>query len=146
MRLRSRMKLNPGVEAKIVNGFKPDRAFFDPTVAFPAPNRLPGDVKPSYKWNMHRQHTSPTEFCKPLAQLAFYMGQHGARYGFILTDRELVAVQRLDENGAVALSEPIAWTASGTQQEPRMTVLLGLWYLGMLASDNNGWGLGTPDY
>lgn len=34
-----------------------------------------------------------------LSQVNFYMKQHHARYGFVLTDLELVAIRRLDRNG-----------------------------------------------
>lgn len=62
------------------------------------------------------------------------------RYGFLLTNKELVAVKRLDRDGSLSLADPIPWGASGTEEQPRMTVLLRLWYLGLLAADD-GWQL-----
>lgn len=113
--------------------------FFDPSLpASTRPNRLPGDAKPSYKWSMglrnHPAASKETEFKQVLSQVNFYMKQHHARYRFVLTDLELVAVRRLDMNGNLQLSDYIPWTASGTALQPRLIVLLGLWYLGMLAS------------
>ncbi|KAH1584724.1 hypothetical protein KXV73_002126, partial [Aspergillus fumigatus] len=64
-----------------------------------------------------------------LSQVNFYMKQHGARYRYILTNTELVAVKRLNNNGRLAVANPIPWT-SGSIGQP--SVLLGLWYLGML--------------
>lgn len=67
------------------------------------------------------------------------MGQNGARYAFVITDLELVAIRRRDGNGRLELSDPIGWEYYGNAAQPQLTVLLGLWYLGMLASDNTGW-------
>lgn len=41
---------------------------------------------------MHRN-----QYKQVLSQVKFYMHQHNARHGFILTNAELVAVKRLDE-------------------------------------------------
>ncbi|PGH33761.1 hypothetical protein GX50_03418 [[Emmonsia] crescens] len=128
-----------GTMAETVDNYIPDVAVFN--INLPTntrPNRLPGDIKPSYKWSMGlRNHPTPskrTEFKQVLSQVNFYMKQHHARYSFILTDRELVAVRRLDRNGNLQLSDSIPWTARGTASQPQLTVLLGLWYLSMLAS------------
>ncbi|KKZ60906.1 hypothetical protein EMCG_00667 [[Emmonsia] crescens] len=128
-----------GTMAETVDNFIPDVAVFDTNLPTNTrPNRLPGDVKPSYKWSMGlRNHPTPskrTEFKQVLSQVNFYMKQHHACYSFILTNRELVAVRRLDRNGNLQLSDSIPWTARGTASQPRLTVLLGLWYLCMLAS------------
>ncbi|OJD18346.1 hypothetical protein ACJ73_08728 [Blastomyces percursus] len=128
-----------GTMAATVDNFIPDAAVFNPSLPTNTrPNRLPGDIKPSYKWSMGlRNHPTPskeTEFNQVLSQVNFYMKQHHARYSFVLTDLELVAVRRLDRNGNLQLSDSISWTASGTTFQPQLTVLLGLWYLSMLAS------------
>ncbi|OAX83991.1 hypothetical protein ACJ72_01640, partial [Emergomyces africanus] len=72
-------------------------------------------------------------FHQVLSRVNFYMKQHHARYSFILTNRELVAVRRLDRNGNSQLSDSILWIASGTVSQPRLTGLLGLWYLSKYA-------------
>ena len=135
-----------GQMASTPEDFIPEFAFFDPNLPVKTrPNRAPGDIKPSYKWNLN-QRNSPnpslrTEFKQVLSQVNFYMKQHHARYGFILTDRELVAIRRLDRNGNLDLSDSIPWASSGTAQNPQLTVLLGLWYLGMLAANDQQWSL-----
>lgn len=74
-----------------------------------------------------------------MAQVNFYGDQHNARYGFILTNTELVPLKRLDQNGSLAVATSIPWTQSGSVG--RLSVLLGLWYLGMLAAENDNWAL-----
>ncbi|RAL00835.1 uncharacterized protein BO80DRAFT_455362 [Aspergillus ibericus CBS 121593] len=97
------------------------------------PNRVLGDAKPLFKWSSGlRNHPNP---------INYYMKQHHARYGYIITDRELVAIRRLDEDGNLELSTPISWIAKGTASELRLTVLLGIWYLGILAANNQVWYL-----
>jgi len=129
-----------------VDNYVPDIAFFDPTLpAGTRPNRAPGDIKPSYMWSRD-QGNSPsasarTEFKQVLSQVNFYMKQHHTRYSFILTDREFVAVRRLDRDGNLELSDSIPWNATGTDASPCLTVLLGLWYLGMLAAHGQDWVL-----
>lgn len=66
------------------------------------------------------------------------MGQHNARHGFILTNTELVAVKRLNTSGRLAVSVSIPWTAGGHGQP---TVVMGVWYLGMLAGEAANWTL-----
>jgi hypothetical protein len=89
--------------------------------------------------NFRQQATSIEEFRQALSQVNYYyMKQHHARYGYILTDRELVAMQRRDRNGNLDLSSRIPWSRQGTAQQPQSTVLLALWYLGMLAATNGG--------
>lgn len=66
----------------------------------------------------------------------FYMGQHKACHGFVLTNTELVAIKRIDINGRLAVSSVISWTAGGHGQ---LTVLMGIWYLGMLAAEGTNW-------
>ena len=69
-------------------------------------------------------------------QVNFYMRQHNARYGYILTDTELVAVRRLEGNGRLAVSAAVPWTRGGVRE---LSVLLALWYLGMLAAEVTSW-------
>jgi len=138
-----------GNMTRIIKRFVPDTAFFDPTLpAHERPNRAPGDIKPSYKWASHmvnhRRRIVRFEFRQALSQVNYYMKQHRTRYGYILTNRELVAIRRLDNNGRLELSKPILWTAGGTATRPVMTVLLGLWYLAMLAAHDQNWRLPSP--
>ncbi|RAH64708.1 uncharacterized protein BO66DRAFT_335634, partial [Aspergillus aculeatinus CBS 121060] len=135
-----------GEAAARIERCAPDLAFYDPHLpSHIRPNRLPGDVKPSYKWNTglanSPSHTDRKEYKQVLSQVNYYMIQHQARYGFILTNRELVAIRRLDNHGNLQLAAPVPWTASGTATHPQLTVLLALWTLGMLSSDNQDWSL-----
>ncbi|KAK3191484.1 hypothetical protein K4F52_002299 [Lecanicillium sp. MT-2017a] len=142
---RKPVALGPGTSAMTIDNFIPDRAFYE-AGAVNAANRLPGDIKPSWKWrSAYRTYTYDArlerDFRKVIAQINFYMEQHNTRYGFILTDLELVAVKRIGK-GHVAISKSIPWTAGEAmagETAEGMTVLLGLWYLGMLASQENGY-------
>ncbi|KAM3456698.1 hypothetical protein MY3296_001653 [Beauveria thailandica] len=147
---RTEITLGAGSSAVLVGGFVPDRAMYDPHVD-DSINRLPGEIKPSWKWkSAWADLASPQhhKFTERLSQLSFYMlqqgyrqAQHsGARYGFILTDYELVAFRKEDTHGTISMSEPVRWGRPAGQQ-PRLTVLLALWYLGMLASHDDDWNL-----
>lgn len=129
--------------AKKIHRYTPDTAYFDPTVASgTSPNRAPGDYKPSWKWTSalatDNATANRTRYKQVLAQVNYYMKQHQTRYGFILTDRELVAIRRLDYEGNLELAAPIPFATRGTVQQPQLTVLLALWYLGMLAAQDQG--------
>ncbi|KAJ9259421.1 hypothetical protein DTO207G8_984 [Paecilomyces variotii] len=137
------VSIDVGEAAKIIENYKPDTAYF--ALALPAGtswNRAPGDIKPSWKWSTalanHPMDTYRTEFRQALSQVNWYMKQHNSRYGFILTNQELVVIRRLDNHGNLELAPPIPFTAGGTVAQPRMTVLLALWYLGMLAAQDQG--------
>ncbi|KKZ67176.1 hypothetical protein EMCG_07121 [[Emmonsia] crescens] len=64
--------------------------------------------------------------------------RHNARYGFVLTDTELVPIRRLDANGNLLVARAIPWEVAGPG---RLTILLGLWYLGMLGAADDDWQL-----
>lgn len=130
----------PGDKSVIIDRFRPDTAYFDPARRSP-PNRAPGDIKPSWKWNTAQaqgRRYAVEQHKQVFAQVNFYMRQHRTRYGFILTDRELVVFRRIDANGNLQVAAPIPWNATGNLQAPRLTVCLALWYLGILAAHDNG--------
>lgn len=132
-----------GSSSQIIDQFRPDISFYDGTgVLGTKPNRCPGDLKVSWKWGSNWGNSAlsgeRTEYLQVLAQVNFYMKQHNARYGFVLTDTELVPIKRLDANGNLLLGQAIQWQAAGPA---RLTVALGLWYLGMLAASDNDWQL-----
>ena len=139
----SEVTIDGGSAAEIIDQFRPDMAFtiVDGSYATNA-NRAPGDIKVSWKWYSAWRHEAhpylQREYNQVLAQVNFYMKQHGARHGAILSDKEFVAVKRLNANGCLAVAEPIAWSDGG---EGRLSVLMGLWYLGMLAAEDNNWAL-----
>lgn len=132
-----------GNMAHMIEQFIPDIAYYraDDTSGR-ATNCVPGDIKPSYKWDpgMEGNARKNTEFKQALSQVNFYANQHHTRYTFILTNLALVAIRLKDPDGNLELSKQIPWTASGTTKNPVLTVPLAMWYLGMLASNDDGPG------
>jgi hypothetical protein len=132
-----------GEAAKVIDNFAPATAYF----ALNLPdgtswNRAPRGSKPSWIWNTDMA-TNPnpglrSEFAQALSQVNWYMRQHHARYGFLLTDLELVVSRHLDDKGYLELAPPIPFTTGGSASQPRLTVLLALWYVGMLAANDQG--------
>lgn len=141
---RTNVLMGVGSDAIMPDQFVPDCSFYvAAATGIPrsrlGPNRLPGDLKPSWKWS-HSMGDTPMrymDFSKALAQVNWYMKQHRTQYSFILTERELVPIRRLNDNGDLRLANPIPWTRRGTSQDPELTVALGLWYLGMIAANDN---------
>jgi hypothetical protein len=141
--------------------------------------RVVGLVKSFDRWNTgmrvegnHRK----VEYLRGLAHLHRHMREHGCRYGFIMTEIELVVVRNGAENvphfGYLEI-QSIQLAAHDTQtstfeevegsfidageenvmppKQPKMTALLALWYLHMLARDDTlpgqvGWKseIGAP--
>ncbi|ATY64073.1 hypothetical protein A9K55_003768 [Cordyceps militaris] len=146
---RTETTLGAGSSARLVGTFVPDRAMYDPNIEVSV-NRLPGEIKPS--WKLQSAWLAPNSryrraFLKRLAQLTFYMlqqgyrAQHsGARYGYVLTDKEIIAFRKEDAQHTISVAEPVQW-AGPSDGKPRMTVVLALWYLGMLASHDTDWNL-----
>ena len=110
-----------------------------------------GDSKLNYKWKSEWLATARVtdgrikdERVKPLSQMATYCRHAKTRYGFILTDEELVALRfrRLagvaSRGGRVAEAaveyKSVKWAASGPGV---LTVNLAIWALGM-AGMNDG--------
>jgi hypothetical protein len=125
--------------------------------------RVVGLVKSFDRWNTgmrvegnHRK----VEYLRGLAHLHRLMRENGCRYGFIITEIELVVVRNGAENvphfGYLEI-QTIQLAAQDTktstfeevegsfvddgeenivQRQPRMTALLALWYLHMLARDD----------
>ena len=121
-------------------------------------NRCPGDAKVSWKWQSAWRHANSAarqkEFKKVLAQVNFYMKQHQTRYGYTITDTELVPIRRLNNNGSLELGTSIPWSASNIYEpgdpgynanqvryRQTLTPLLALWYLAMLAASDHGYHL-----
>ncbi|RAQ79518.1 hypothetical protein COH21_012819 [Aspergillus flavus] len=132
-----------GGSAAYIDQFRPDTAFVVMGGTYAdSTNRAPGDMKVSWKWRSDYRYSQNAffheQYKQALAQVNFYMRQHKARHGFVLTNTELVGVKRLDTNGHLAVSSAIPWTAGGHGQ---LTVLMGMWYLGMLAAEETNWTL-----
>ncbi|KAK2812053.1 hypothetical protein FQN50_001763 [Emmonsiellopsis sp. PD_5] len=118
-----------------------DILFFD-AVGMPdtSPSRCVGIIKVSWKWGSDwgtsEVEEKRIEYRQVLSEIDFYMKRHGARYGFVLTDVELVPLKRLDEYGNVLVARAIPWETRGPG---RLTILLGMWYLAMLEADDDDW-------
>lgn len=125
---------------------------------------LVGIVKSYEDWNTAMRSQSPPQqvkYLKGLAQLQRIMREHGCRYGYIMTEIELLCVKAGAEDedyarprqngalphlgegprpvfGALHTSMPIPLSTSGPHPEtgaPQMTASLALWYMHMLAKD-----------
>ncbi|PYI35161.1 hypothetical protein BP00DRAFT_484208 [Aspergillus indologenus CBS 114.80] len=135
--------IDGGGSARIIDQFRPNAAFIVVGASLTTSvNRAPGDLKVSWKWRSSMRFSQDLldqrEYRQVLAQVNIYMEQHNTRHGSILSNAELVAVKRLDDNGRLAVATSIPWSSGGVG---RLSVLLGLWYLGMLAAENNTWSL-----
>ncbi|EGP90703.1 uncharacterized protein MYCGRDRAFT_67942 [Zymoseptoria tritici IPO323] len=110
--------------------------------------RVVGIVKSYDQWNSGYRHGSPIDKVKYLEHLAHlhrFMREHGTRYGFLMTEIELVCVRMggppTEDNvplfGFLEVSTPIQISAHGTGEgeQPKMTAGLALWYLHMLAKE-----------
>ena len=111
--------------------------------------RVVGIVKSYDQWNSGYRNGSPIDkirYLEHLAHLHRFMREHGTRYGFIMTEIELVCVRMggppSDENnvpvfGYLEVSSPIQISASGINLDGsiKMTAGLALWYLHMLAKE-----------
>ncbi|RAL01435.1 uncharacterized protein BO80DRAFT_473666 [Aspergillus ibericus CBS 121593] len=117
-----------GSRGALVDNFRPDTAFVV----------VGGDYATSPNRGRSTVPADMIEYKQVLSQLNWYIRQHKARYGHILTNTEFVAVKRVEEtNGRLALASPIPWSAGGHGQ---LSVLLGIWYLAMLTTRND-WSL-----
>ena len=95
---------------------------------------------------------SKIDYLRELALLHKYMREHNCRYGFIITEIELVCVrsgtEAIPNFGYLELASPVQLK---TSEPDKMTAALALWYLSMLAKnqslpDQCGWrtDVGTP--
>ncbi|ODH53476.1 hypothetical protein GX48_00307 [Paracoccidioides brasiliensis] len=133
--------VDTGDASQITNRLRPDISFFRAgSTPSSSPNRCPGCLKVSRKWRSDwgkaSSHSDRTEYLQVLSQVNFYMKQLNTRYGFVLTDAELVPIKRLDDDGSLLVAQAIPWETEGPG---RLTILLGLWYLGMLVAADNEW-------
>lgn len=111
--------------------------------------RVVGIVKTYDQWNSgYRKgdQNRQVDYLEPLAQLHRFMREHGTRYGFIMTEIELVCVRAggpptedgVPLFGYLEVAAPIQISTSGRNPDgsPRMTADLALWYLHMLAKEH----------
>ncbi|KAF8241230.1 hypothetical protein K440DRAFT_635313 [Wilcoxina mikolae CBS 423.85] len=78
------------------------------------------------------------------------MWLQGTRYGYVITDRELLCVHRPgDIYGCLELADPIDLNVhdghhSWTPQSGQFTVFSALWFLHMLADTDGAWQSPQP--
>ncbi|KAA8912587.1 hypothetical protein FN846DRAFT_903465 [Sphaerosporella brunnea] len=113
-------------------------------IVFPAREiRLVGDVKVSWKWRSEwrdapRSSTQNLEYRQVLSQLNYYMNRDNCRWGYVVTDREFVALQRGPEFGALKVAEAVR--LEGGDRD--WGVALAAWHLHMMAAlDGGEWSL-----
>ncbi|KAF1825979.1 uncharacterized protein K489DRAFT_376373 [Dissoconium aciculare CBS 342.82] len=110
--------------------------------------RVVGIVKGFEQWSSSMQGGTPTErvkYLRHLSHLHGFMREHGTRYGFIMTEVELVCVRaggppaadNVPLFGYLEVSPTIQVSTQGSDASGklRMTVGLALWYLHMLAKE-----------
>ncbi|QIW94928.1 hypothetical protein AMS68_000446 [Peltaster fructicola] len=110
--------------------------------------RVVGIVRGFEEWNSGMRGEDPVkriEYLRGLAALHKQMRDHSCRYGFIVSEIELVCVRAGGPNapgepplfGFLELSKPISISAHGPAADGslQMTVGIALWYLHMLARD-----------
>lgn len=111
--------------------------------------RVIGVVRCFDQWNSGMRNESALSkiaYLRTLAHLHRCMREHGCRYGFIITEIELVCIRAggpINEDcdmplfGYLELSAPIQISTSGLAagEELQMTADLALWYLHMLAKE-----------
>ncbi|KAF3908214.1 hypothetical protein AA313_de0203074 [Arthrobotrys entomopaga] len=117
--------------------------------------RVAGFVKSCREWNTMMQaggDEKRREFLQVLSQLQRYMREHGTRYGYVLTEQELVCVRLAtdgDNNpifGCLDIANPIQWNQHGGN---RLSIPLALWFLHFLAKRDplpnwSGWEINVP--
>ncbi|KAI4183297.1 MAG: hypothetical protein LQ346_006380 [Caloplaca aetnensis] len=109
----------------------------DKTLAGNGRGRVVGIVKTFDRWNTSMRHEMGqrrVEYLAGLSQVHRYMREHSCRYGFIITEIELVCVRLGTEDVPYYGFLELAPTIELKQQEG-LTACLALWYLHMLAKD-----------
>ncbi|KAL3469733.1 hypothetical protein BJX99DRAFT_264922 [Aspergillus californicus] len=128
----------PGTEVKRNGTPVMDLAFCQIGTTTP---RAVGIVELSRKFNSDMRTGNATQqqtYKRYLAHLNYYMSTSGSRYGFILTNRELVVVRRcVGGITSLEVADPVEWYMGGTEDRPALTILLALWYIGMLAAKDD---------
>ncbi|KAL8690855.1 MAG: hypothetical protein Q9224_004307 [Gallowayella concinna] len=124
---------------------------YEKTLAGNGRGRVVGIVKTFDRWNTSMRHEvgqRRVEYLAGLAHIHRYMREHSCRYGFIITEIELVCVRlggnntnNDDNNNDDDDNIPyfgfleLAPTIELKQQHEGLTACLALWYLHMLAKD-----------
>jgi len=152
-----------GGNAQSISGHKPDWAGTR-TMVPDNPNQtvniLPGETKVSYKWKSTeivpkevKANDMVQNWFWPLRQIFTYCMNFKTRYGYIISDEEVVAFrvraprERLEENKSkrrIVLSKdrgtieyvPIYDSTQDPGGKKRLTINLAIWWLHLLAANN----------
>lgn len=141
---------------------------YEKTIFGDSRGRVVGLVKCYDQWNTGMRSEAPPKqvlYLQGLAHLHRVMREHGCRYGFIMTEIELLCVRcggpsdaaTVDPTtvnaqtgvpifGYLETSAPIRLSTQGKHPETgdiQLTAPLALWYLHMLAKENPFDGMGT---
>jgi hypothetical protein len=100
----------------------------------PAPertNRCPGEIKLSRKWGAEMPPDNSVaeriSYMSALSQIHHYMNVHSAKTGYIITDREMVALKRVGHAwGEMEMSDPIPLSPV---RKGGTNVKIALWFL-----------------
>ena len=141
------------------------------------PSLLPGDSKISTKWSSSQIHLGKVELrwgtksqLSPLRQIYSYCLAHNRRYGYLITDLELVAIRIRFQNdndaeGDMITPDPdtlrararkssvleykaIPWQSqplNANQTAGGLTMNMGLWWLHIMATGNTNIGFDYGD-
>lgn len=137
---------NPRAQPEFVSNYQCD---VERIISGDGRGRVVGIVKCYDQWNSgFRTGTAPEKvlYLRGLARLHHFMREHGCRYGFIITEIELVCVRAgVDASSdsaiplfgclEVAQAVQIATSGKDSNGNLKMTVGLALWYLHMLAKE-----------
>ena len=148
MVMRALQQSGPGSrpQPEFVSNYQSD---LERTIYGDGRGRVVGIVKCYDQWNSGmRNGTAPDKvnYLRGLARLHHFMREHGCRYGFIITEIELVCVRAgvakdsdstLPLFGCLEVAQAIQIATSGKDSNGnlQMTVGLALWYLHMLAKE-----------
>ncbi|ORY14254.1 hypothetical protein BCR34DRAFT_623387 [Clohesyomyces aquaticus] len=152
-------------QPEFVSNYQSD---YEKTIYGDSRGRVVGLVKVYDQWNTGMRGESPPKqvlYLQGLAHLHRVMREHGCRYGFIMTEIELLCVRcggpsdaaTVDPTtvnaqtgipifGYLEVSAPIRLSTHGIHPETggiQMTAGIALWYLHMLAKESPFEGMGT---
>ncbi|KAK3067153.1 hypothetical protein LTR53_016142 [Teratosphaeriaceae sp. CCFEE 6253] len=144
------LKVAPGPrqQPEFVSSYQSDA---EKTIYGDGRGRVIGVVKCYDQWNSGMRKGSlsqQTKYLLGLAQLQRFMREHGTRYGFIMTEIEIICVRAGGAPSAttakplfgyveVSTPIPVATAGRGANGAPRMTAGLALWWLHMLAREQS---------
>jgi hypothetical protein len=104
--------------------------------------RVVGDYKVSWKWSSRWREepeysAEDIEYRQVLSQVHHYMLRNECRWGYVMTDREFVAIERVEGCfGALRVAEAVPWERG---DDDEWGLPLALWYLHAMAGEDDDW-------